>query len=53
MLDVIITLLCQFLCVALMLWCMAVGFGFAFTWKLAPGVWAAVTLVRFTIRKNN
>lgn len=53
MLNVIITILCQFLFVALMMGCMAVGFGFVFTWKLALGIWAAVSLVRFTIRKND
>ena len=53
MLNAIITILCQFLFVAIMLRCMAVGFGFVFTWKLAMGIWAAVSLVRFTIRKNN
>ena len=39
MLNAIITILSQFLFVALMLWCMAVGFGFVFTWKLALGIW--------------
>ena len=53
MLDAIITILCQFLFVALMLWCMAVGFGFVLTWKLVLGIWAVIKLVRFTIRKNN
>jgi hypothetical protein len=54
MLNAIITILSQFLFVALMLWCMAVGFGFVFTWKLALGIWGgAVKLVKFTIRKNN
>lgn len=53
MLNAIITILSQFLFVALMLWCMAVGFGFVFTWKLALGIWAAVKLVKFTIGKNN
>jgi hypothetical protein len=53
MLDAIITALCQFLFVAIMLWCMAVGFGFVVTWKLAMGIWAAIKLVKFTIGKNN
>lgn len=53
MLNTIITILCQLLFVALMLWCMAVGFGFVFTWKLALGIWAVIKLVRFTIIKND
>jgi hypothetical protein len=53
MLDEIITILCQFLFVALLVWCMAVGFGFVFTWKLALGILAVIKLVRFTIRKND
>lgn len=53
MLDAIITILCQFLFVALLVWCMAVGFGFVFTWKLALGILAVIKLVRFTIRKND
>lgn len=53
MLNAIITILCQFLFVALMLWCMAVGFGFVFTWKLALGIWAAIKLVKFIIGKDN
>lgn len=53
MLNVIITILCQFIFVALMLFCMAIGLGFVFTWKLALGIWAVIKLVRFTIRKND
>lgn len=37
MLNTIITILCQLLFVALMLWCMAVGFGFCIHMEVGSG----------------
>lgn len=46
LLGVIIGLVISFLITALMIWILAMCFGFLFTWKLALGVWVIYLISR-------
>lgn len=46
LLGVIIGLVISFLITALMIWILAMCFGFLFTWKLALGVWVIYLIIR-------
>lgn len=46
LLGVIIGLVISFLITAIMIWILAMCFGFLFTWKLALGVWVIYLIIR-------
>lgn len=46
LLGVIIGLVISFLITALLIWILAMCFGFLFTWKLALGVWVIYLIIK-------
>ena len=51
LLGVIIGLVISFLITALMIWILAMCFGFLFTWKLALGVWVIYPIIRACLQE--
>jgi hypothetical protein len=52
LLGVIIGLVISFLITALLIWILAMCFGFLFTWKLALGVWVIYLIVKSIFTRN-
>ena len=52
LLGVIIGLVISFLITALLIWILAMCFGFLFTWKLALGVWVIYLIIKSIFTRN-
>lgn len=52
LLGVIIGLVISFLITALLIWILAMCFGFMFTWKLALGVWVIYLIIKSIFTRN-
>lgn len=52
LLGVIIGLVISFLITALLIWILAMCFGFLFTWKLALGVWVIYLIIKSIFYKK-
>lgn len=52
LLGVIIGLVISFLITALLIWILAMCFGFMFTWKLALGVWVIYLIIKSIFYKK-
>lgn len=52
LLGVIIGLVISFLITALLIWILAMCFGFLFTWKLALGIWVIYLIIKSIFYKK-
>lgn len=52
LLGAIIGLVISFLITALLIWILAMCFGFMFTWKLALGVWVIYLIIKSIFTRN-
>lgn len=52
LLGIIIGLVISFLITAVLIWILAMCFGFMFTWKLALGAWAIYLIIKSIFTRN-
>ena len=52
LLAVIYGLVISFLVTALLIWILAMCFGFLFTWKMALGIWVIYLIIKSIVKRN-